>query len=176
MSIETNISDNLPFYAKQEYVNDVKNLKNTYQEKSPFNQETMSTLNKKTIDSSDSSVSSEQWSSMYDNLPEHLRESVFNILSLFVQKNNQYKTGHWASAFLQNQIVLNKHLNPISYAMSLVSKQDKAALDLIFSEKDEHDYNRKGGEKMLIERLSDGVVYRLIMLGLINEFGETIFS
>lgn len=182
MSIESSVSDRLPFYAKQEYVEDVKHLSRSYRETSPFNQEEQSMEKKQKHDvqisahPTELSEYQEQWNVLFDTLPEYFRDSVFNILTLFVKKNTQYKTNHWASAFLNNQLVLEKYHTPLSYAASLVAKQDKAATDLIFTgnNKDNEKFNEKGGRTMLVERLSDGVVYRLIMLGLINEFSDSI--
>lgn len=198
MSIESNVSDNLPFYTNPSYIEDVRNLKEHYSSDKNYVKQggikimdTEKSIERKNgvhpdelrIEDGEQVYmkkeviyDQEEWNSFFLSLPENLRNSVFDILRLFVKKNSQYKTTHWASALLNNVLVIEKYETPIAYASNLVTKQDKAAIDLIFTgnRNDEESFEEKGGIKMLTERLSDGVVYRLIMLGLINEYGKNI--
>lgn len=106
-----------------------------------------------------------------EKIPDSLQKVIDNIVDLFIKKNSAYRDkSHWASAFLKNSLVTKGNLNCLEWALTQCNKQDEATYDLIFSAKDLDLFEKKGGIDMVVERLSDGIVYRIIVLALLKEF------
>jgi len=77
--------------------------------------------------------------------------------------------------FKQAAPVAKGVLTPLQYAFTLMSKQDDALVGLVWgrvtnkSPGIDYEYDRRGGDAMLRERLMDGIVYRALMLALMEE-------
>ena len=108
-------------------------------------------------------------SNKFNKLPQSLQKVIEEVVELFTNKNEQYKdASYWGSALHNNLLVQNNKQSALIYALTLVSKQDQAAMNLIFDKFEHEDkFNLRGGDDMLKERIMDGVVYRIMMLGLL---------
>lgn len=91
-----------------------------------------------------------------------VNQIILEIQQLFHKKNAEYRTAaKWNANFLESAPVANHLMSPMLYCMTLCSKQDDAFWKAV---------NRSEGEVYnIIERLKDGVVYRLIALTLLKE-------
>lgn len=133
------------------------------------------------------------------NRPGH--PTVYRVLeeaaTLHDAKNAGYRSETDPLAnFKQAPPVAKGMLTPLEYALVLVSKQDDALFDLVRTRKlppdywcvstpdggcngegcmhnGGHPYDRRGGDAMLRERLMDGIVYRALMIALMEETNAT---
>jgi len=121
---------------------------------------------------------SEHTEATSDVLPYSISQVLDSVEKLFSHKNGQYQSdSHWASAILEADVVSDGEESPLIYALNLMSKQDKAGRQLIFAAfKNAISFNKKGGIPMLKERLMDGVVYRVIMLALLQEHNDLLLD
>lgn len=97
---------------------------------------------------------------------------------LHASKNKGYRSASNPFAnFEESPLVAKKLLTPLQYAYTLMTKQDDAlprlvwarrALDFNFRSSLEDEYRARGGDPMLRERLLDGIVYRAIMLAMLD--------
>lgn len=77
--------------------------------------------------------------------------------------------------FKQAPPVAKHKLTPLQYAFVLMSKQDDAVAELVFGRVTApidgigYEYVARGGDAMLRERLMDGIVYRALMIALMDE-------
>lgn len=94
---------------------------------------------------------------------EAIRGDVAEVLRLFASKNANYAAEEdpWMN-FRCAQPVKLGFLTPLQYCMTLVSKQDAAAVLTSFAPTTER-------RAELRERLLDGIVYRLIALRLMED-------
>ena len=96
-------------------------------------------------------------------LPASLGVVLEEVRQLFSSKNEEYTSVEWYANFTAEQsrpVKINK-LTPIEDCMVLCDKQDAAVWEHIFRGDTTTDLFR--------ERLMDGLVYRLIALGMIRE-------
>lgn len=112
--------------------------------------------------------------------------AVYKVLEqaadLHDAKNPGYRSADDPLAnFKEAPPVAKGKLTPLQYAFVLMSKQDDAVAELVWARalrEDNEDglsvtessvYHARGGDAMLRERLMDGIVYRALMLALMED-------
>lgn len=94
-------------------------------------------------------------------------------------KNQGYRSADDPLAnFKEAPPVTKGLLTPLQYAYTLMAKQDDALARLVWDRATRSDdgvdtleYAKRGGDVMLRERLMDGIVYRALMLALMEDAG-----
>src|SRR5262245_14613063 len=100
---------------------------------------------------------------------------------LHASKNQGYRSAADPFANFKESPPVTKHLlDQVQYAYTLMSKQDDALARLIWDRRSmapdfrgpgeiEDSYQARGGDAMLRERLLDGIVYRAIILAMMDD-------
>lgn len=111
---------------------------------------------------------------MYEAVGKVGAISVYRALAecavLHAEKNRGYGTNTDPFAnFKENPVVTKQLMTPVQYAYVLMSKQDDALPRLVWTRtSDPTAYESRGGEPMMKERVMDGIVYRALILGLME--------
>lgn len=113
--------------------------------------------------------------------------TVYRVLEEAAALHDAKNAGYRSAAdplanFKQAPPVARGKITPLQYAYTLMSKQDDAVIELVWArarvhkeaghgdpEGDPEIYIRRGGDAMLRERLMDGIVYRALMIALMDE-------
>lgn len=113
--------------------------------------------------------------------------TVYRVLEEAAALHDAKNAGYRSAAdplanFKQSPPVAKGKLTPLQYAYTLMAKQDDALVELVWAHARTEgllpgaemvdvvrSYDQRGGDAMLRERLMDGIVYRALMIALMEE-------
>lgn len=100
-------------------------------------------------------------------IPPSIEEVIGLLVAKFAERNAGYRGGasRWLENFLVAQPVARGLLSPVEYAAVLAAKQD----DAVFAALARLRKGEEGALEDLRERLTDGAVYRAIILAMLSE-------